>query len=295
MAEFEEDPEAVKLLVVTAAREPQRWDHVIARLRADRDTQVAFDAAVARLTEAGLRVVDENDLPEESRQLSDLTDADRNPLDAKAHATCPGHVVIIESYDPVQEVAFCIDPGAHGHRDRYAHRQPTVPSKTGPDKMLTEAAKADRRAVIEGNQAWRAAREVRRAFLRDLLARKAAPKGTLRYAVGTVVARPERLGDGNEDLVADLLGVQVPSRNEWSQGRHAAPQVASHVLDARLPLVLLAQVAADAETAMHDHTWRDARPAQAARWLTWLASVGYQLADIEAKIVAAGISAEESD
>jgi ParB family chromosome partitioning protein len=295
VAEFDSDTEAVKLLVVTASNDPQRWDHVVGRLRADRDTQVAFDAAVARLTEAGLRVVAEDDLPEESRQLSELTDADAIALDATTHAICPGHVVVIDAYDPDQEVAFCIDPGAHGHHDRYAHRQSTVPSRTGPDGKLTEEAKADRRAVIEGNRAWRAAREVRMAFLRELLARKTAPNGTLRYAVETVVTRPERVGDGSEDMVTDLLGVKPTGGGEWSQHRATAAQLADQAVDARLPLVLLAQVAADAETAMHDHAWREDRPTQAARWLTWLAGVGYQLADIEAKVVAAGIPAQESD
>lgn len=36
LIEFDQDPEAIKLLVATAKQEPSRWDHVVARLRADR-------------------------------------------------------------------------------------------------------------------------------------------------------------------------------------------------------------------------------------------------------------------
>jgi ParB family chromosome partitioning protein len=282
VAEFDENPEVVRLLVVTATKDPQRWDHVLARLRTDRDTEVAYDRAVAQLIDAGVQVVDEEALPGTARPVSRLTDEEGVPLDGDVHASCPGHVVVIDPYDPGQQTMFCVEPAAYGHRDRRSRHADPSPTATGDTGKSAETAKAERRAVIEGNRAWRAAREVRRAFLRDLLARKTAPKGALRYAVAAIVSSPERVGDGNEELVAALLGVETAPTGGWQPRRCAGPDAVSRAGDARLPLLLLAQVAADAETAMHDHVWRETQPSQAARWLTWLASVGYQLADIEA-------------
>jgi ParB family chromosome partitioning protein len=292
VAEFDSDDEAVKLLVVAATKDPQRWDHVVARLRADRDAQAAYETAVARMLDAGLRVLDEDNLPADALGLSRLTDEDGHSLNPEGHSSCPGHVVVIDPYDPEQHQIFCVDPSAHGHRDSRSERANSSPPTTGEDGKMSEGAKAERRAVIEGNRAWRAAREVRRAFLRDLLARKTAPKGVLRYAVDAIVAFPERVGDGNEGLVAALLGAETTTPDRWQSRRCVGPDAANRASDARLPLVLLAQVAADAETAMHDHIWRQTQPSHAARWLTWLAGLGYQLAEIEAQVVVAGTAAE---
>jgi ParB family chromosome partitioning protein len=294
VAEFDMDAEAVKRLVVTATKDPRRWDHVLARLRADRDARAGFDAAVAQLVQAGLRVLDEDDLPETARHLSDLVEVEGNPLDHDSHASCPGHVVVVDVYDHERQSVFCVDPALHGHHERYAERE-RQPSKTDSDGKLTEDAKAERRAVIEGNRAWRAAREVRRGFLRDLLARKTAAKGTLRYAVEAVVSFPERVGDGNEELVAQLLGAETATvTDRWDSCRSAGLNAAGQASDARLPLILLAQVAADAETALHDHVWRNSRPVHAARWLSWLATTGYQLSDIEARVVTDGTPFNEA-
>jgi hypothetical protein len=50
--------------------------------------------------------------------------------------------------------------------------------------------------VIEGSRACRVPREVRRAILRDLVARKTAPIGVLRHAVDAIAACPEQVGNG---------------------------------------------------------------------------------------------------
>lgn len=112
------------------------------------------------------------------------------------------------------------------------------------------------------------------------MARKTPPKGTLRFAVREVLAEPDRVGDGKDALLADLL--RRPEPHGW--GRSVAAAAAAEVGEARLALVLLAQVAADREATMNEGTWRNAnRPA--ARWFTFLASTGYSLADIEQRVV----------
>jgi hypothetical protein len=53
----------------------------------------------------------------------------------------------------------------------------------------------------------------------------------------------------------------------------------------RLPLVLLAQVAAAREQSMDVYTWRKTRPEVEARWLAFLAGTGYTLSDIEQTVI----------
>lgn len=297
LAEFDQDHESVKVLVTTAKTNPASWDHVVARLRADRDAQAALDAATARLAEAGIRVVDDDDLAEGTVRLSWLVDRDGERLDPDAHTACPGHAVAISAWDPERTIAYCTEPTAQGHIPRSTQPGParTSPAaQRGDDGKLTEDAKAERRRVIEGNKAWRAARKVRRAFIRDLLARRSPPKATLRYVTATITAHPERVGDGPEELVAELLATAKADHNPgW--GRHAGPAATADASDARLPLILLAQVAADAEQSLDDHAWRNTRPSGAARWLAWLASVGYQLSEIETQVTAAGTDPNPAD
>ena len=59
LAEFDDDPDAVKKLTVTARTEPGQFAHVAQRLRDKRATAAARAAFTAELTEAGVRVVDE--------------------------------------------------------------------------------------------------------------------------------------------------------------------------------------------------------------------------------------------
>jgi hypothetical protein len=51
--------------------------------------------------------------------------------------------------------------------------------------------------------------------------------------------------------------------------------------ETRLPLILLAQIAADVEQTMYESTWRNVNP----RWFRFLASTGYTLADVEQRVV----------
>jgi hypothetical protein len=117
--------------------------------------------------------------------------------------------------------------------------------------------------------------------------------GTLRYVSEGIVGRPDRVGDGKEELVAELLGVDTPT----GYGRSVGAAHVAKASDARLPLALLTQVAADREQTMGVHTWRN-RNAEAAGWLAFLASTGYVLSEIEQHVVDeanAEPSAEDGD
>jgi ParB family transcriptional regulator, chromosome partitioning protein len=130
--------------------------------------------------------------------------------------------------------------------------------------------------VIDQNRAWRAADPVRREYIKTLLARKTPPKQTLRYVTQVVLSRPERLSDGRDETLAELLGVACPD----GYGRQVGPAAVADASETRLPLLLLAQVAAAHESTMDVHIWRSAHP-DAARWLQFLASTGYRLSPVE--------------
>lgn len=275
IAEFEDDRDAVKQLTVTARSNPGQLDHVASRMRQDRERAEQYSAAVEALTAEGVTILDRHGDRGKAKPLGDLTNTDDGaPLTAEQHADCPGRAAVVPDFDPTEPRHYCLDPSAYGHGDRYSRSGRPAPTP------LPDEAKAERREVIENNKAWRAAEPVRREWVRGLLTRKSAPKGTLRYVAQEIAGQPDRVGDGKEELVAELLGVDLPA----GYGRSVGAAHVAKVTDAQLPLALLAQVAADREQVMGVHTWRN-RNAEAARWLTFLAATGYVLSDIEQHVV----------
>jgi hypothetical protein len=103
----------------------------------------------------------------------------------------------------------------------------------------------------------------------------------LRFVVTEILGSPDRVGDGKDALLVDLLHQPEPSQS-W--GRAVGSAAAANATEGRLPLLLLAQVAADREQTMSEHTWRHVDRG-AARWFGFLASTGYSLAAIEQKVV----------
>ena len=119
---------------------------------------------------------------------------------------------------------------------------------------MTDEQKAERRKVITNNKAWETATPVRREYVTELVARRSVPKGTLRYVTEVIMADPAGLAAGDGDRVASLIGKETHP-GAWD--RTAAMALASDASDARLPLVLLAQVAASVEARFGERQgWR---------------------------------------
>lgn len=212
-----------------------------------------------------------------AKPFGDLTDTDDGrPITTEEHAACPGRAAVVPDFDLTEARHYCLEPSAYGHRDRHSRSGRPTPTP------LPDEVKAERREVIENNKAWRAAEPVRRDYVRTLLGRKTAPKGTLRYVTQEIVGQPDRIGNGTGR----------PS----GYGRSAGAAHVAKVTDAQLPLALLAQVAADREQVMGVHTWRN-RNTEAARWLSFRTSTGYVLSEIEQSVVddAAGNEPSEDD
>jgi hypothetical protein len=76
-----------------------------------------------------------------------------------------------------------------------------------------EQARKERRELIADNKAWKVATEVRRDWLRTLVARKAPPKATIRF-IAQCLTDPESLRyamDKGHRLAHELFGLPAPS------------------------------------------------------------------------------------
>ena len=331
LAEFEDDPETVKALVVAAQR--GQFDHAAQRARDERQQQQERAAYAATLTEQGLTVVEAPAYGSPEAQpvrLVDLTDDPdtRTPLTVEDHATCPGHAVYVgtqwvwhdehlddeddEDLDHEAEhdeddeeedrediprvqtrervltaVAVCTAPTEHGHQRRYATREQT-PTQDKTDEQR-EAARAERRDVIESNKAWRSAETVRHDFLTTLAQRKTPPKGTAAFLAASLARHGEQVADvkGNH-LAADLLGVTRPAYGRSTE----VADLTERATDGRCLVIALVQVLAAYEAHTHLASWRNVSPAATA-YLGFLAEHGYALSDVEKR--AAGQQVETLD
>lgn len=329
VAEFEDDPEAVKALVV-AARGGQ-FEHTAQRLRDARAEAAERHRVADRLQAAGVTVIDRPGSGERATDLQRLTDANGTQLTEETHRGCPGHAAYAttlsgyvspggelpihdedglddpddgdepedddpEEADPDEEGTagpgsrpvwrswigaryVCTDPARYGHRDRWSGTD----AGTGRRKAAEmeederEAARAQRRDVIESNKAWGSAETVRRTWLCGLLTRKTAPKGTGAFLATALAHDGDRFTgvEGNQ-LAAELLGCQ--SRG---YGRSTSlVELVEQASDARALMLALAQVLAGYEQCTDRSDWRSPR-AHTARYLRFLQSCGYTLAPVE--------------
>jgi ParB/RepB/Spo0J family partition protein len=91
VAEFDNDPDAVKKLVV-AAQHGRGFDHLLQRLREDRADQVLIDAKVAELLTAGMTIIDRPKWTDAAKDLETLAKRADAEITPESHAECPGHL-----------------------------------------------------------------------------------------------------------------------------------------------------------------------------------------------------------
>jgi ParB family transcriptional regulator, chromosome partitioning protein len=285
LAEFDGDQAAIGQLV-DAFRRGYTAEHVAERIRQDRAEAAEHDRLTAELEAAGITVTD--GLPDGAARLSSLT-CDGEELTAEAHAACPGRGAYFPLWNPLQPVHYCTSPAGNGHTAR-TYGPPRgggeAAGSAGPDGLPGPPADPDpdpsRKLVIEGNKAWRAAGEVRKRWLAQLFARRTAPREAARFTAGELLRMPDPLRAGlaaapSRELFSEITGQAADS---WLQ-------ICDTTTTGRLPLLALGPVVTAYEQAMSDaNTWRTDRYSpcprrDAGRYLTFLASIGYQLASIE--------------
>jgi len=120
-----------------------------------------------------------------------------------------------------------------------------------------EAAKAERRDVIESNKAWDSAETVRREWVRQFATRKTAPKVTSAFLATTLATNPSDLQDlGGNHLAADWLGTE-----NASYGRsHGITALIEKATEARAQMIALALTLAAYEAQTSRQSWRRVEP-----------------------------------
>ena len=296
LAEFDGDQDATDTLLRCLER-GYGLEHAAERIRQDRAEAAQHARIRADLEAAGVTVTDT--LPEGAVWLPDLRH-DGDDLTPEAHASCPGHGATFRRWNLLEPAWYCTSPAEHGHTsllslpanlsgngDRDTSGSPETGGHAEP------ASDPDRRLVITGNKAWRAAAGVRRRWLAaSFFPRRTAPREACEFLARQLLTMPGPLPGGlatsaRKDLFAQLTGHDA---SHWEQDCGTATT-------GRLAVIMLAPIVTAYEHAMVEaegrNTWRTDRyspcpRADAGRYLTFLASAGYQLADIE-QAVADGI------
>jgi ParB family transcriptional regulator, chromosome partitioning protein len=211
----------------------------------------------------------DDDNEEEDAQEHDGTDRD----DEKASAIRPDWGTYLAAR------YVCTDPKAYGHVDRYRGHNPGDGRKTVAQMSQEEreAARAQRRDVIDNNKAWASAETVRRDWLRTFVTRKTAPKGTAAFLAAALAHDADTVASiGGNHLAADLLGCDATD-----YGRSTAlGALVAEANDGCAQVLALAQVLAAYEDSTDRSDWRHVRP-HIVRYLRFIEAQGYTLSTVE--------------
>jgi ParB family chromosome partitioning protein len=314
MAEFEPDRDALSQLL-DAARYGYALEHIAERIRLDRAEAAEHEKISAALEASGCPVT--ADLPGGASLLTGLLH-DGADITAESHRDCPGHGAYFRSYDLKEPVYYCAVPAANGHVSRWAAQAAATYDtgtggglgwagadagdtaveaggglEDGPGSLVSSVrevpdpeAEAARRLIVEGDKAWAAAAEVRRRWVAQLLARRAAPPQAARFTAAQLLLMPQVLRQALTAAPGRALFTELTGRSA-----DAAAAECGICPAGRIALLMLAPVAVAFESQMagpdeRRGTWRVSRWApcprhEAGTWLRFLADLGYQMSAIE--------------
>jgi ParB family transcriptional regulator, chromosome partitioning protein len=290
VAEYDDPEMAAQIFAeIVGAADEGILDHKLAQLAAERETDRAVKAKMQVLTDAGYTVITE--LPYYTTAVHALYEKDGGKgVDPERHKACPGAVVYVGAgYDgQVVESWFCSDPPKYGHRN---HDAGTGRTKPDPGSEESEAAKAERRKVIQGNKDWRAAEGVRRKWLADFAGRKTPPAG----AVAFICAQLQHGLQVNDSmgrfapLAVSLLGLPGHESIRTTKDKRPDQSYADLLAKASGPrqqVITITLILALHEAGTSVQTWRSPRFADVRYW-TALKGWGYGLSEIEKGILKA--------
>nr|DAL01862.1 MAG TPA: chromosome partitioning protein [Caudoviricetes sp.] len=173
IAEAEADlPEDIVGMVVEEIREaPGKIDHFLKRASDEARRRQVYEDAVLELRQQGIHVITADDFydgfPKTNQYLWNLVDEYGNTVEP--HESCPGHAAYVSVGGSGENTSVftrfvCMDYALHGHFTR-------------EDRART-TQEADRAAVVEANRQAAQEGEVRRAWIKDVLFKRALPKDT---------------------------------------------------------------------------------------------------------------------
>jgi ParB family chromosome partitioning protein len=283
LAEFGDDQEATERLLA-CLEHGYPLEHAAERIRRDRAEAAEHARLRAELEAAGVPVTDGP--PPGAAWLTSLRH-DGQDLTPEAHAACPGHGTAFAGWNPQSPSYYCASPAEHRHVSRLA--LPGSSGSAGDGSQPAEPAgppDPGRRLVIAGNRAWQAAAVIRHRWIAaSLFTRRSVPREVHVFTARQLLTIPDPLRQGlataqHKDMFATLTG---RGAGTWDQDCDTATA-------GRLALAVLAPVVTAYEHAMTEgegrNTWRTDRyspcPRNAAGgYLAFLASIGYQMSDIE--------------
>lgn len=317
IAEFDGTPDLQDRLLASLDRNAYLAEHVVQRLRDERDERAAVASVQARYPDLPWTARPDHDSGiERLDRLTDTPLADwperalPDAIDAETHRDCPGHVAwlardyrswwttsdngddaeaetteVEDKDDPLTHGDYtfriehgCAHPGQHQARDyRHADQARDAGQAKANGHDPDEARKAERRRLIALNKAGDAAAVVRKEWLTTFSRRKTSPKDAAAFIWASVTARAYP--------ISDVLSEGLPAlRNALADADLTAttPGRAAHL---HLCTVLWAH-----DTAVKRDSWRAPQPHQAA-YLRALAAWGYPLAEVE-QIITGNLSPE---
>ncbi|MDV2981612.1 UNVERIFIED_CONTAM: ParB/RepB/Spo0J family partition protein [Actinomycetes bacterium ARC8] len=284
LAEFEGDEEATEELESVIMDEPDMLLHVTQQLRDKRDRAAALAALTAELEAAGTIVVPECGYGEDSATLrvTSLKRADGEPATDE-----DGNAVYIETDYRGEHSAVAVVTGWKelGFTLRYYSGYGTSSAPKGP---MTEEQKAERKTLIENNKLMQSATTVRREWVKNMLARKQAPKGWQYFTVHAITHHSETASGYDGKVAAEMVGAKVEESNAWAWN-----PLRDHVTKTttRPEFSLIALVCAGYEKTIAKDSWRS--PSQTHRdYLNQLVLWGYTASEVEQIILDSGTPAE---
>jgi ParB family chromosome partitioning protein len=263
----------------------------LSRARLERDGKAAVAARARQLKNQGVTILtDSRDYRMWEKQLGNWAGPDGNRLTPETHAECPGRAVALrpgfgKNVTEVDETWYCTDPPGNGHK-KYRHRSPD----TRTDEQR-ERDRQERREVLEGNRAWRAAEQVRLAWLREFARRPKPPAGALAYILAAVASCTGDLlramtpgGNVRHEMARDLLGLPAGDGSAWSRPPEVLEALQHAPTQLRAQQIALILVLGAHEAATGVHTWKQGSQ-DAAAYFQALAGWGYELSDIEQLVI----------
>lgn len=184
----------------------------------------------------------------------------------------------------------CLDPEAAGLQ--YAPHGASRAQGTGTqdDAAEAEAKRVERRRVLAGNKAWRAAQTVRRDWLRTLVARKTPPKDAEFLICSAVLTGPHWLRQGMErsyGLLAEMLPAQTDQddAHEWYRAAARAQELAQEPATVKAATMrTLAAILTAWEAHTDVQTWRRSDEWD-RRVMEALIGWGYEPCDVERALI----------
>lgn len=318
LAEFDGDPQAQET-IERAIHFHNPLAHAIERARQEQAERAEVRAEVERLRAEGIPALDPDDAPSRPWEVSlnSLTRIEDGQHVPEADwPTLPGAAVIVsprwewvedqdqpevedeweneddEGGDCVRVRTFslewvCLDPEAAG-----LHYAPHTSSRTQnapQDEAAAEAKRVERRRVLAGNKAWRAAEVVRRNWLRALVSRKTPPKDAEYLICSAVLTGPHWLRQAMEQSHG-LLGEMLPGETgedspRWhlaSARAQALAQEPASIKAATMRTLAAILTAWEAHTGVQ--TWRSPDEWD-RRVMEALTGWGYEPCDVERVLI----------